>query len=477
VDLRVARELVEASARAPTLPGAAVAGPEAHERGEARADGEHQRDRDADHEQDAEAAHHRHGREQQYEEPHRRGRPGRDDRGPAGGSRHHGVLERGGALVAPGRPAPSRALLIEARLELDRVVDRQPDQHGQHRDRRHGEAPAGEREPSEGHGRRGQRERQREQPQPRAEDERQRGRHQEHRGHQQHDDGALYRVGKRLGDHRNARDHVRRALPRLEDPGPRGLLHELDCPPALRLAQLGAHAHLDQRCVGAREQVAEARLRHPRLGVVEDHLAHEVRVADAREPAEAEAVLQGLASHVHLELRHHRRAGGLGEPLLLLLGVSAGGRQLARRPGGLGGIRARRAGAPRELVADLLRGGVQEGGRAVDRLGRVEPRELAADGGQPARRVLAMVGERAAKILRRDVATQAALEVEHAQQVLGQHGLAEVALHEDDHRVVSEVRAVALGGAEAVGGAADERVRRRARLEAKGQRGAAERQD
>ena len=68
------------------------------------------------------------------------------------------------------RSAPPR-VLVEARLELDRVVDGEPDQDRQHRDRGHRQRAADEAEQAEGDRRRRQRDRQRQQPPARAEDE------------------------------------------------------------------------------------------------------------------------------------------------------------------------------------------------------------------------------------------------------------------------------------------------------------------
>ena len=139
------------------------------------------------------------------------------------------------------RSAPARrARLVEARLELDRVVDGEPDQHGQHRDRRHREAAAGERQRAEGHRRGRQRERERQQPQARAEDERERRRHQQQRGGEQHEDRALHGVGEALGHHRHAGHDVARALLRPERALARRLLDQRDRPPALLLAQVRA---------------------------------------------------------------------------------------------------------------------------------------------------------------------------------------------------------------------------------------------
>ena len=51
-------------------------------------------------------------------------------------------------------PLPSPRDLVEARLELDRVVDGEPDQHRQHGDRGHRQVAAGERQRAEGERRR-----------------------------------------------------------------------------------------------------------------------------------------------------------------------------------------------------------------------------------------------------------------------------------------------------------------------------------
>jgi hypothetical protein len=130
---------------------------EAHERGEARADRAQKREGDAQHQESPEPAHHRHRRKQQHEKADGRRHPGGEDGGPARGGRAH----RGLARVA----AAALERLVEAGLELDRVIDCKPDQHRQDRDRGHREAAAGERERPEGHAGGGERQGERQQPQ------------------------------------------------------------------------------------------------------------------------------------------------------------------------------------------------------------------------------------------------------------------------------------------------------------------------
>ncbi len=276
-------------------PSAAKAG----KRGEARAERADQRHRDAGHEQRSETAHHRHRRQQQHEETHRRGHSSGEDRRPTRGRGGHGRLALSAGLC-----------LIEAGLELDGVVHRQADQHGEHGDRGHRQVAAHERQAAEGHRRGGERERQREQPQPRPEHERQRGRHQEQRRDQQDEDRAAYGVRQPLGDHRHPGHDVASALLGPEPLLRSGLLDQLDGPGALGFGQIGAHADLDQRGVAGREQVGEARLGRARLegAGVEHERGDEVRVVDARDVGEP--VAQAQLQH----LLHEARLGGLRGP-------------------------------------------------------------------------------------------------------------------------------------------------------------------
>ena len=89
--------------------------------------------------------------------------------------------------TAASMPVPGRLRLLHARLQLDRVVDGEPDEHGQHRDRGHGQRRAGQRQRAEGQPGRRHGDDERQQAQPRAEDQRQRERHDDERRHEQHD--------------------------------------------------------------------------------------------------------------------------------------------------------------------------------------------------------------------------------------------------------------------------------------------------
>ena len=247
---------------------------EARQRREARAQRAAERQHDSEHEQQPEAAHHRHRREQQHEEAGGGGEAGGEDRGPAGGDGGHRRLR-----------VAARLGLVEAGLELDGVVHREPDQDRQRRDRGHRQAAARQRQGAERHRRGGEREAEREQPQARAEHERQRARHQQEGGAEQDEDRALDGVGQPLRHHRHPGHDVARALARLEDLLAGGGPDQVDGAGLLGIGEVRAQADLDQRRVLRREQVREARLGDPgpARGPVEHERRHERRVVDLRD--------------------------------------------------------------------------------------------------------------------------------------------------------------------------------------------------
>ena len=134
-----------------------------------------ERDRDAEDEQQAEATHHRHRREHQHKQAADAREHGRGDRGHAvrGGFAHR--LERVGGALGTG--------LLDARLELDRVVNRQADEHRQHSNRGHRQRSARERERTECERRGEQRDRKRQKARAPLEDQAEDKTH-----HQQHGD-------------------------------------------------------------------------------------------------------------------------------------------------------------------------------------------------------------------------------------------------------------------------------------------------
>ena len=118
--------------------------------------------------------------------------------------------------------------LVEARLQLDRVVDAQTDQDRQHRDRGHRQRRAHQRHASEQHAGGSQRQRQRKQALAAAEHQRQRQRHHQHDADQQHQDGARDRRRHVGHQHRGAGDRVG-ALPAQAEGGqPHDLAHQRD---------------------------------------------------------------------------------------------------------------------------------------------------------------------------------------------------------------------------------------------------------
>ena len=255
-----------------------------------------------------------------------------------------------------------------------------------------------------------------------------------------------------------------RAAARPEHLLTRRRLEQVDRPTPLRVAQPGLQADRDHRRVGRREQVGEARLRHSRAvrAGVEHDPRDELGVVDAGDVAEP--VAQPELDHVLRELGVHGLGGRAREALLLGGRVAAPLRERTRRPRralrlALGG------GDPLgELVGDLVDRGVDEGGRAEHDLRGLQLGDLAAHRRQAAE----------ARLVVRHVAGQAALQPQHAAEVLRQQRVRELAAHQHDDGLVAEVLLEALGGLEGLRAAVHERVRRRARLQPQRQRGAAE---
>ena len=172
--------------------------------------------------------------------------------------------------------------------------------------------------------------------------------------------------------------------------------------------------------------------------------------------------LRASGDHVALELALDELAGALGKLLLTGRRIAPALGELARRLGG--GIRLALAALllAGELRGDLVRGGVDERARAVD-----HPRGLQL------RQLRALLRERRER-LRRDVAREAALELDQAPEVAREHGALEVALDEHDHGLVAEVVLEALRVLERARPLGHDRVGAGARLESQRERGAAE---
>jgi hypothetical protein len=367
------------------------------------------------------------------------------------------------AVRIVGPPAAAAAV---AALRASPACARQADQHRQHGDRPHREVAAGQRQRSERERRRGERQRQRQQPQARAEHERQRRRHHQERRAEQHEDRVLHGVREPLADHRNAGDEVLGAALGAELRLLGGGLEQVDRVAARGVAQVRLQPDRDHRRVGRGEQVGEARLRHARVAgaAVEDERGDEVGVVDAR--LAGDPVAQRQLKHVLRELRGDGLGGGAREALLLRRRVAAPLGQLASRLGRAGGLLLRGGLALAQLVEDPVDRGVDERRRPEHDLRRLGLGDLAAYGRQAAEPLLVV----------RDVAGQAALQPQEAAEVVGQHGLRQLAAHQHHHRVVAEVLLEALGRLEAVRVAVDERVGRGARLKPQRERGAAQRQ-
>ena len=184
-----------------------------------------------------------------------------------------------GRRLGRGQTRPAR--LLEAGVELDRVVHRQADQHRQRGHRRHREVAAHERHGAEREPGRAEGEHQRQHPQSRAEHERQHGGHHQHHGDQEHDDRLLHRMRERVRHHRHAAHHVVLAVVHAEGLLLRRALDQRDRPAPLLVAQVRLQPHLDQGRARARLDEREARLRHVHaLGRVEHELGDELGVVD-----------------------------------------------------------------------------------------------------------------------------------------------------------------------------------------------------
>ena len=333
-------------------------------------------------------------------------------------------------------------------MELDRVVHRKSDQDRQARDHRHGERAAEQRQRAECDGACGQADAQRQQAKRRREDEREHQRHHHERRSQKDGDLALELVGQAVGKDGCARDEIRGVLD-LEDifrDRSADLINRLG---ALLLGEVGAQANRDCCRFGGREEGRELRL-WGRVGEarVEDDGAHELRVADRGE-LEPEPVLDAERHRLLHELVLDAFRGSVGGKFRLLLAESLLDRSAVGLIRGELGLLLR----GNLLLLELLRrlGGelVEECRRPVDDLRGLRIREVVAH-----LRRLDALGDLA---LGRG-AGQASLEEEDALQVLGEDELLEVALDEDDDRIVAELLLELLGCLERVRALVDERV-------------------
>ena len=370
--------------------------------------------------------------------------------GPSERGRARSRLARGQALGAHH--------LVVARMELDRVVDGEPDQDGKHGDRGHGQGGADDRHGPEQDAHRRQGDGERQQPRRaarrRAEGGQQGQGHHDERRDEQDLDGAGDVAGERGQDDRSPADHVDAlAVGQAEVGKARGRLDEPDRAVALGIGQVGAQAHLDESAARAREQIGEARLRHAHPARrVEHELRDEVGIVDSRQ--RADAVVEREAQRVAEVLGAHELARLAGQPLLDGLAAPLGGRELAR--GRHGARLALRLGLllAGELLLDLADRLVDERARAVHDLHGLVLGQLRAG---PVR------APRKLGHLARHVARDAALQAEQASEIRGEHELRQVLAYQHDHGVVAEALVEVLGGLEGRRVAAHQRVGRRAR--------------
>ncbi len=246
------------------------------EGGETGGEGEQEGDRDAGQEQQAEAPDHRgRGELQSKEAGGGRDAGGGDRRAAFGRSRAGRLVDprlrrQGAALGVRPRGLNRRDLLVEACLELDRVVDGEADRDRQDGDRRHRQDAAEEPEQAEDDCRRRQCQGQREQAQTGAEDGQQSQRHRRQRHPEEHQQGVLQRPFEAVDHDRGAGDDVAATL-QLETGsglaflgaglargrvGDRGL-DQLDRPVPIGGTQARLQPHHDLGRAAVREEVGE----------------------------------------------------------------------------------------------------------------------------------------------------------------------------------------------------------------------------
>ena len=373
------------------------------------------------------------------------------------------------AIVGPGqadRALGVAVLLLHARLELDRVVDPEAEQHRQHRDRGHRQRRADQRHRAERDRDGGERDGQRHDPQAAAEHEREHQRHHDQRHHEQPQHRARERVREVLEHHGRARDRVAR-LVELPLRHLHGAADLRDRVAPLGVGQRLLQAHLDHRRAAVREQVGEARLRRAGAAAgVEHERRDEVGVVDLRHAGQPQPVLEVDLQQLLEQPGVDDLLGRLGRLVLGGLRAALAARDLARRAAGPLRLRLGLLRAQRQLLLDLADGRVHERAGAVDDLHRLGARERGA--GRP----LAARRRRVGRL----VARQAALEPDQRVEVLGQDEVGDVAAHQHDHGLLAEALAVALRGRVGVARAVHERVGGRARVERQRERGAHRRQ-
>jgi hypothetical protein len=273
----------------PARPAPGTLGAQREDR-QARREAEDERERDPGEEQEPERADHRNRPKQEDE----KAGPGRERR-----RADHGAAGRGGTDRRPRgglAPAPK---LRKTRLELDRVVDREADQHRKHGQRSERERSAHRRQAAEGQGGRAEREAQGQQSQGWADEDGQRDRHHRERDREQNEDLIRERAREVIDDHGYAADHIA-PVADLEGVVRDRRADRLDRVAALGLAQSGIETNRYQRGVAAREEIGELRLRLALRGRVEDHRADEGGIVEPRDPALP--VLGGEPQKLHLEL-------------------------------------------------------------------------------------------------------------------------------------------------------------------------------
>ncbi len=371
----------------------------------------------------------------------RSGRRGGGERGaPDRGGAHDRDPDVLGALFAG---------LLHAREELDRVVDGEADQHGQHGDLgdRQGRPHGGESPEGECGGERG--DPQRQQAGTAAEDEAEHDGHHEQHGHEQQLERACDRARQFGDDHGLTGEQVVLAVLQVPLGHRERAADEGDRVRPLRFARAGLQAHRDERGFAAREEVGEALLGGPGDlgGVVEHERGDEARVVEGR--WRGEAVLRPHQRDL-LDVVFERGLAGFSAELVRFGGGAAvGERRLADGPFGLAGLRLGAAALGGELFVDLLDGLVDERAGADHDLHGAQPPELPAGALVPT-----LVGQRGA----RDFAREAPLQPEQAFEVGAEQQLLQVALHHHVHGLFPEGAVVALRGAVGGAGAPDKRV-------------------
>ena len=223
---------------------------------------------------------------------------------------------------------------------------------------------------------------------------------------------------------------------------------------ALRLGEVGAQADLDQRAVLRREEVGEARLRRPR-GRLGSNTIRETKLGSLSCGVDVIPYFSASCSVVRTNWAS-TSCLACSPSFLASFSLRPSERASARAA-----VAARSACAALAALCAWNWSWIWP----TASLRNVPGPNTTLTGFVRASRAHGPFAAAARRLALRHVAREAALEAEHAEQVRGERRLGERLADEDVHGVVAEALVQALGGGEAGRAAADEGVRRGARLE------------